>query len=218
LSIIDLDKALDSARASSLRQELAGFALRRLDLQSELALLADIGSPTLLSITTPVELTTESLRNDIVPTLEGLESLQRAASEVSGTPYQAIISSISQDSPISISLTGLKEAVELALDWVIPWRRKNAEILSTLKLRQQEIENEKASIQNRQLRVSLVDSEFNLAKQMLETLDRHHLMSDRHRQRLLQQFVTGIDQMSKTSIEFKALDPKSGDDNRLTIH
>jgi hypothetical protein len=66
--------------------------------------------------------------------------------------------------------------------------------------------------------VSLVDSEFNLAKQMLETLDRHHLMSDRHRQRLLQQFVTGIDQMSKTSIEFKALDPKSGDDNRLTIH
>ena len=218
LSIIDLDKALDSARASSLRQELAGFALRRLDLQSELALLADIGSPTLLSITTPVELTTESLRNDIVPTLEGLESLQRAASEVSGTPYQAIISSISQDSPISISLTGLKEAVELALDWVIPWRRKNAEILSTLKLRQQEIENEKASIQNRQLRVSLVDSEINLAKQMLETLDRHHLMSDRHRQRLLQQFVTGIDQMSKTSIEFKALDPKSGDDNRLTIH
>jgi hypothetical protein len=41
-------------------------------------------------------------------------------------------------------------------------------------------------------------------------------MSGRRRQRLLQQFVTGIDQMSKTSIEFRAIGPSSGDDTRLT--
>lgn len=62
-----------------------------------------------------------------VPTLEGLEVLERATSEATGQPYRGAITSISQDSPVSISLAGLKEAVELALEWVIPWRRRHAE-------------------------------------------------------------------------------------------
>lgn len=214
-STLDLGQALESARASSLRQELAGFASRRLDLMSELALTSNTGSPTLLTVTSPLELTAASLRDDIVPTLEGLESLGRAANEASGTPYSGAIASISQDSPISISLSGLKEAVDLALEWVIPWRRENAERLAALKMRQQELENEKAAIHNRQLQVSLAASKFELAERMLATLDRDHGLSPRKRQRLLQQFVTGIDQMSRTSIEFRAIGPSSGDETRL---
>jgi hypothetical protein len=84
------------------------------------------------------------------------------------------------------------------------------------KLRQQELENEKATIQNRQLEVELAASKLALAERMLATFDRDHSMSDRRRQRLLHQFVTGIDQMSKTSIEFKAVSGSSGDDNALT--
>lgn len=215
-SVLDLGQALESARASSLRQELAGFATRRLSLQSELALIADVGSPTLLTVTSPLELTAASLRNDIVPTLEGMESLGRAVSDVSGRPYSGTITSISQDSPISISLSGFKEAVDLALEWVIPWRRRNAELLAVQKLRQHELENEKATIQNRQLEVELAASKLALAERMLATFDRDHSMSDRRRQRLLQQFVTGIDQMSKTSIEFKAIGGSSGNDDALT--
>jgi Outer membrane efflux protein len=215
-SVAELGQALESARASSLRQELSGFALRRLGLQSELALLANVASPTLLIVTSAVELTAASLRNDIVPTLEGLDLIGRAASEASGVPYRGTITSISQDSPISISLSGFKEAVELALEWVIPWRRQNAERLAALKLRQQELENEKATIENRRLQVELATSKFELAERMLATIDQDHSMSDRRRQRLLQQFVHGIDQMSKTSIEFRAIGPSSGDDTKLT--
>ena len=214
-SVLELGHALESARASSLRHELAGFSSRRLEIQSELALLADIGSPTLLTVTSPVELTPATLRIDIVPTLEGLESLERAASEVSGLPYRGTVTSISQDSPISISLQGFKEAVELALEWVIPWRRRNAEKLAELKMRQQELENEKAAIEIRQLEVALASSKLELAKRMLATFDRNHKMSSRRRQQLLQQFLTGIDQMSKASIEFRAIGPSSGDETRF---
>lgn len=182
---------------------------------SELTLISSTGSPTLLTVTSPLELTAASLRDDIVPTLEGLESLGRAASEASGTSYRGAITSISQDSPIAISLSGLKEAVDLALEWVIPWRRENAERLAALKVRQQELENEKASIHNRQLQVNLAASKLELAERMLATFDRDHALSVRRRQRLLQQFVTGIDQMSTTLLEFHAIGPSSGDDTRL---
>jgi len=211
-SLADLDNALDSARASSLQQELSGFAYRRLGLQSELALLANAAGPTLLTVTSSAELTAATLRNDIIPTLQGMELMEQAASEALGQPFRGTISSISQDSPISISLTGFKEAVELALEWVIPWRRQNAEKLAALKLRQQELENEKAMIENRRLEVELFDSKFQLAEHMLATFERDHSMSDRRRHRLLQQFLAGIDQMSRTSIEFRAIGPSSEDD------
>jgi hypothetical protein len=45
--------------------------------------------------------------------LQGLESLERGAVSALGLPYMGKISSISQDSPISISLSGLKEVKEL---------------------------------------------------------------------------------------------------------
>jgi hypothetical protein len=137
-------------------------------------------------------------------------------SDVSGVPYIGAITSISQDSPISISLSGFKDAVELALEWVIPWRRRNAEALAALKVRQQELQNERAAIENHQLAVALATSKLELAERMLATFDREHSMSDRRRQRVLQQFVTGIDLMSNTSLEFRAAGPSSGNETQLT--
>lgn len=59
---------MESARAMSIRQELGGFALRRLDVQTELALLTATGAaPTLLTVTSPLDLTVAALRDDIRP-------------------------------------------------------------------------------------------------------------------------------------------------------
>jgi hypothetical protein len=215
-SLPELGEGMDSSRAFSLRQEISGFPTRRLELESELALISNIGSPTLLSVASPVDLTPVALRDDIVPTLEGLESLGRAASDASGLPYLGRISSISQDSPVTISLSGLKDAVELALDWVIPWRRENAKRIAELERRRREAEIEKASIENRQLEVALAASKLELAERMLAHFDPDHTISVRRRQRLLQQLVHGIDAMSKTTLEFKAIGPGPQDETRLT--
>lgn len=176
-------------------------------------LISDIGSPTLLTITSQANLTTATLRNDILPTLEGLEILEKASSDALEHPYLGIINSISQDSPISISLTGFKEAVDLVLEWVIPWRRKNAERLAALKLKQQEIELEKSQIENQQREIDLARSKLDLAEHLLSSIDPNGTLSERNRKRLLQQYVLGIDQLCKTSIEFKAISSRHKNDN-----
>lgn len=226
-SMLELGRAVESARASSLRQELAGFARRRLDLQVELASLVNAGNPTLVTVTSPIELTPATLRSDIVPTLEGLDSLGRAASDAAGMRYLGTISSISQDSPISISLTGLKEALELALEWVIPWRREHAKQLAARQLERIEIENrtleakqredvKKAEIENRQREVELAASKMELAERMLKSLYPRNKLSTQRRMRLLQLLVSGIDHLSKTSMEFKVIGPASQDATELT--
>ncbi|HEY6253210.1 MAG TPA: vWA domain-containing protein [Candidatus Angelobacter sp.] len=217
-SVLDLGRALDSARASSLRQELTGLAERRLGLESEIATIMYAAPPVLLRATSETELTPASLREEVVPTLEGLEWLERGVRDATGQEYAPRITSISQDSPISISLSGFKEAIELALEWVIPWRRKNAELLAHLKLRQTEIEIEKATIQNREAEVALARSKIELAEKMLALYDPDHTLSSRRRQRLLHQFITGIDHMSRSVMEFKAISPSSEDDNVQPIH
>jgi len=150
-SILDVGNALQDARASSLQQELAGFARRRFDLQTELSVFSNAGVPTLLTVTSPLELNANSIRDEIVPTLEGLESLQRSASMANGRPYNGAIKSISHDSPITVSLTGFKEAADLASEFIVPWRRKNAEQLAKLKVKQAEIDIEKARLENHKL-------------------------------------------------------------------
>lgn len=213
-SIIDLGKAIDAAKATSLHNELASFATRRLSLLSELSLIADVGTPTLLTVTSPVALTPAILRNDIIPTLEGLEYIENAACTVLHTPYNATINSISQDSPISISLTGFKEAVELALELVIPWRRKYAEQIAMQKLRENELENKKRELENHRCEVELANAKLDLAERMLATLDPNHKKSDKYRKQLLHQFIIGIDQMSKTTMEFKSAGPNYENDDR----
>jgi hypothetical protein len=93
LSLLDLGRALESARAYSLRQELAGLAERRLNLESELAPIILAAPPMLLRATSDAVLTPTSLRDEVVPTLEGLESLERAVSDASGQEYIGTITS-----------------------------------------------------------------------------------------------------------------------------
>ena len=84
-----------------------------------------------------------------------------------------------------------------------------------LKVRQQELDIESAEIHNRQLEVELTSSKLDLAERMLEVFDPNHAMSHRRRQQLMFQVIGGIDQLSKTSMEFKAIGPSPRDEIRL---
>ena len=114
-SFVQLGREIDYARVASLASELATGPDRQLGLLAELAFLTDTPAPTLVTVTSSLELTPASLESEIVPTLKALESFGSVVSDVSGKPFDRSIKSISQQSPVSISLTGFREAIELAL-------------------------------------------------------------------------------------------------------
>jgi|SRR5208282_2770445 hypothetical protein len=182
-----------SARAGELAHELASLPYLAFNAESELARITGGPSPTLLTVTTPLSLTAASLDREIVPTLQALEALGRARTEGLGLPFRGKINSISQSSPISISLSGLKEAVELALEWVIPWRRENAKRIANAKARQAEIQNERDS-------VHLMDEKLALAERMLTVVAPK--ARGTQRQAVLRQLLEGIDRMSEASVDF----------------
>jgi hypothetical protein len=94
-----------------------------------------------------LELTPKFLELKILPYVYAIREIQYVIDELFGQePHKVLIKSISQDSPISISLAGVSEAVQLILDNVISWRRKHGEKIAHLleQEKQAEIEDKKA--------------------------------------------------------------------------
>jgi hypothetical protein len=219
-SSIQLGSALSGARLDALRSNLTNMALVRLQTQQELAAFEQIPEPTLISVTSGQRLTSETLRSDIVPTLAGIEALGYAANYITRGEYRGSVSSISQDSPISINLTGLKEAVELALTYVIPWRRKNAERIAMLEIEKRELElaseRQKLSMSNNydaeqrrlellRMQLELANSKLNLAERMLKAIDPESQLCGEARERALGRLLSGVDNLSATRLEFEIL-------------
>lgn len=164
-------------------------------------------------------MTAAILRKDIAPTIGGIESIGRAVSEVSRSEYRGSVSSISQDSPVAVNLTGLKESVDLVLSYVIPWRRRHAERLSYLEVRKQELDVERQErdmgthdlyIEQRRLEVlktqlDLAKSKWELAERMLKELDPDSQLQGEARARALARLLSGIDQLTSTDLEFKVV-------------
>jgi hypothetical protein len=216
-SSIQLGTAMSGARVDALLSNLATMPLLRFQAQQELAAFEQLPEPTLITIISGERLTAETLRNDIAPTLGGIEALGRASSYVRHREYLGSVSSISQDSPISINLAGLKEATELALTYVIPWRRKNAERLAQLEVRKRELEIER---EERNLALHLYDAEqrklellrqqvdlsmskLELAERMLKAIDPDSQLRGENRKRALAGFIESIDRLSSTRLEFE---------------
>ena len=95
--------------------------------------------------------------------------------------------------------------------------------LASLKIREVEIQNEKNQIgldreraqvdkerlENRRIRLSLMEAKMALADRMLLSLDPHQNLRGQRRQVVLERLLQGIDQMSESTIEFKADHPTS---------
>jgi len=218
-STVQLTQALSGARTASLRTELANMAQMRFLAQEELARFEQSALPTLIRVTSGEGLTSDTLRNDVAPTLAGIELIGRGASEAAHREYQGMVSSISQDSPISINLTGLKETVDLVLCYVIPWRRRNAERLSSLEVQKQElelrkhenelsyhgIEYEQRQLDNARARLEFAQSRWELVEHMLKKLDPNNQLQRSARQSAVAQLLAGVDQLATTRLEFEVV-------------
>lgn len=218
-SSIQLGNAFSGARASGLRGELQNMALARFTAQAELSRLQEAPAPTLIRVTTGEVLNAQSLRDAVVPTLLALENLEAARSIANRREPRATISSISQDSPISINLTGIKETVQLVLEYAIPWRRKHAERLSELEIRKRECEVEKVEQENslhgfererRQLDLAKVQfevarSKWELAERMMKEIDPDNQLRGEAREEALRRVLAGIDQLASTRLEYEVV-------------
>lgn len=145
-SFLQLDQAVESGRAVSMRQGLASMAYQRFDVEYALADATHRPVPALLTMSSPstFELTPETLRNQLAPALYGLEEIQRVESDLDATPYRGKIGSISQASPVSVSVSGWEKVLEL-FHLIFRWGREHAKTMA--RLREQKLTAEIEKIQ-----------------------------------------------------------------------
>ena len=142
-SILQLEQAVISGRAASLRQGISSLAYQRFDMEYSLANAMQIAPPALLIMSSPADfqLTPETLANRIAPALSGFEGLERVSSDIEGIPYQGRITSISQASPVSISVSGWEKVLDL-FKLIFGWGREHAHTMASLKEEKLEAEIE----------------------------------------------------------------------------
>lgn len=78
-------------------------------------------------------LTPSHLETNINPYLSAIADIQRIVDEIRGQePREVSVIAIRQRSPVSVSLNGASDAVQLIKETVVPWRRKHAETMARL--------------------------------------------------------------------------------------
>jgi hypothetical protein len=100
-------------------------------------------------------LTPSYLESTIAPYLRAIAGLQNLVDEAQGREHRRVlIVAVTESSPISVSLEGAAEAVELVRTAVIPWRRQHAEAMARLAELDKvaEIESRKAEILEKRAR------------------------------------------------------------------
>jgi len=227
-SSVRLGAAVTLGRAEGLNREIRGLTERRLQLEAELASVVEGASPTLLTVTTPLRITPSSLRTEIAPMLEALQEIQETADAGTGREYRGQITSISQSSPVQISLSGLHDAVKLVLELIIPWRREHACRMLRLKEEEAALENEKRRAQlarehvelegldlenrHREMelaheRISLAQARIKLAQQSMKILDPNRMLRELGREVYLQKLIVAIDHLAESDVEFVVSGP-----------
>ena len=97
-------------------------------------------------------LTPVYLSDKLSPYLKAIADIQNIINEIKGQkPQEIVVKEITQESPISVSLEGAAEAVQVVKDTVVPWRRKHAEIMAHLleQEKRADIESKKAEVLER---------------------------------------------------------------------
>lgn len=101
-------------------------------------------------IISPIQqLTPDYLYEKVAPYLQAIEKIQQFIDELQKNEhYSTRITKISQNSPISVSLDGASEAIQIIKETVTPWRRRHVETMANLAEQEKvvEIENAKASV------------------------------------------------------------------------
>lgn len=146
------------------------------DQKKEYPKLAQKQTTIILSNSTGIDqaLTPHYLRTVISPYLEALDELQYLIDEIHGQSHiKATIKKISQHSPISVSLDGAADAIQLVQENVVSWRRKHAEIMAQFLEQEKlaEIESKRAEILEKRARAAKDRAE---AQKLLIDAERQH--------------------------------------------
>lgn len=127
----------------------------------------------ILSVEEGKKLSLPFLSNEVIPYLKAIADLQDFINQVRGLSSVGIaITSISQNSPISVSLEGASDALQVVKDSVVPWRRKHVEIMARLQeqVKLAEIENAKAEVLEKRARAAKDRIEATIKREEVERL------------------------------------------------
>lgn len=117
---------------------------------TQIILYSNVGDPEQI-------LTPEYLRHTVTPYLSAIADIKHILDEIKGkTNYEIKIKSISQNSPISVSLDGASQAIQTIVDYAVPWKRKYAEEIARLSIseKQADIENKRAEVLEKRARAT----------------------------------------------------------------
>lgn len=166
-------------------------------------------------------ITPEFLLLTITPYLTALANIQRVINQTQKKTDQGIyISLIKQSSPISVSLDGASEAVQVVREMAIPWRRKHAETMARLAEQEKQIEIEKGraavlvshmdaakvreeikriELENEKLQLELEHARIQHAQDVLDTFAPH--LSEFERISLLIKLVPSLGEVISSKLE-----------------
>lgn len=102
-------------------------------------------------------LTPKYLLDVVNPYLLAIADIQNVLSNIRGkSNHEVVIKSISQNSPISVSLDGAAQAMQTIVDYVVPSKRKIADEIAKLSIsdKQVEIESKRAEVLEKRARAT----------------------------------------------------------------
>lgn len=111
-----------------------------------------------------VSITPNTLRNEIYPFVDALFEIQSLITEmIHGEEPEKRIVSITQNSPISVSLSGITDAIQVLRDFIVPWRRRYDKKRKSL-----EIAEHKLTINEKQLQIAQLKLDTQLKKESVK--------------------------------------------------
>jgi hypothetical protein len=125
------------------RKEMSNLVILKENDKTETIVLNDTASDDIPA------LTPEYLANSITPYINAVIDLQHIIDEIKKRkPSDINIKEIKRNSPISVSLDGAGEAIQIIKETIVPWRRKHAETMARLLEQEKsvEIEAKKAEV------------------------------------------------------------------------
>ena len=103
------------------------------------------------------DLSPNYLSSTINPYLTAIANIQNIIDSVRNVEQRKInITSIRQNSPISVNLDGASQAIQVATDFIVPWKREHSRQMAQLAIfeKEAEIESKKAEVLEKRARAS----------------------------------------------------------------
>jgi hypothetical protein len=164
------------------------------------------------------KLTTEYARDILTPYLNAIKNLQEIINDIQGRKTRKVeIVNIKQNSPISVSLDGASEAIQVIKDTVVPWRRKHAESMARLIEQEKSVEIEakkaevvdkkiiareqanKLKLENEKLRLELQQAKIQLAIEVLNSIS--HNLSQTEREAVISKLLPILETLALSRLE-----------------